>query len=103
MKRILSCLMALVALASPVRAYFLYEISGPVEGVCYGSTYTLCAPLDEKARRSEIARMAGGGEQGEAPAAYAPAAPAPRANNAGYGSAPQGGGFVQVDEEELPF
>ena len=31
-----------------------------------GSTYTLCAPLDEKARRSEIARMAGGGEQGEA-------------------------------------
>ena len=43
------------------------------------------------------------GEQGEAPAAYAPAAPAPRANNAGYGSAPQGGGFVQVDEEELPF
>lgn len=41
MKRILFCLMALVALASPVRAYFLYEISGPVEGVCYGSTYTL--------------------------------------------------------------
>ena len=31
-----------------------------------GSTYTLCAPLDEKARRSEIARMAGGDEQGEA-------------------------------------
>ena len=28
---------------------------------------------------------------------------APHANNAGYGSAPQGGGFVQVDEEELPF
>ena len=42
-------------------------------------------------------------EQGEAPAAYAPAAPAPRANTAAYGSAPQGGGFVQVDEEELPF
>jgi single-strand DNA-binding protein len=42
------------------------------------------------------------GEAGEAPA-YAPAAPAPQPNNAGYGSAPQGGGFVQVDEEELPF
>ena len=49
------------------------------------------------------------GEQGDAAGAYAPAgiapaAPAPQANaNAGYGSAPQGGGFVQVDEEELPF
>ena len=43
------------------------------------------------------------GETGDA-GAYAPAAPAaPHANNAGYGSAPQGGGFVQVDEEELPF
>lgn len=41
------------------------------------------------------------GESGEAPA-YTPA-PAPRANNMGYGAAPQGGGFVQVDEEELPF
>ena len=43
------------------------------------------------------------GEQGEAPAAYAPSAPAAPSANAGYGSAPQGGGFVQVDEEELPF
>ena len=46
-------------------------------------------------------------EQGDmggysAPAAPAPAAPRP-ANNAAYGSQPQGGGFVQVDEEELPF
>ena len=40
------------------------------------------------------------GESGEAPAYTA--APAPRANQ-GYGAAPQGGGFVQVDEEELPF
>ncbi len=40
------------------------------------------------------------GEAGEA-AAFAPAS-APRANQ-GFGSAPQGGGFVQVDEEELPF
>lgn len=47
------------------------------------------------------------GEQGEAAGAYAPqayapaAAPAPQGN--AYGSMPQGGGFVQVDEEELPF
>lgn len=34
-----------------------------------------------------------------APAARPAAAPAP----ASYGNAPQGGGFVQVDEEELPF
>ncbi len=41
------------------------------------------------------------GEQGDA-GAYAPAAP--RANSgAAVGSAPQGGGFVQVDEEDLPF
>ena len=43
------------------------------------------------------------GEAGEAPTAYAPAVPAPQPTNASYGSAPQGGGFVQVDEEELPF
>ena len=42
------------------------------------------------------------GEQGEAPGAYAPAAPASQPAPA-YGGAPQGGGFVQVDEEELPF
>ena len=37
----------------------------------------------------------------------APAAPAPAARNtaapANNGSTPQGGGFVQVDEEEMPF
>ncbi len=42
------------------------------------------------------------GEQGEAAGAYAPAAPAPQPS-ANYGSVPQGGSFVQVDEEELPF
>lgn len=41
------------------------------------------------------------GEAGDS-SAYTPSAPAPRANNAGF-NAPQGGGFVQVDEEELPF
>ena len=44
------------------------------------------------------------GEAGEPAGNYAPAAPAPAPRaNTGYGSAPQGGGFVQVDEEELPF
>lgn len=41
------------------------------------------------------------GEAGEAPA-YSAVPSAPRANPA-MGSAPQGGGYVQVDEEELPF
>ena len=44
------------------------------------------------------------GEQGDMGGYAAPAAPAARpAAPANYGSAPQGGGFVQVDEEELPF
>lgn len=46
------------------------------------------------------------GEQGDMGGYAAPAAPAPAARPAApanYGSAPQGGGFVQVDEEELPF
>ena len=43
-------------------------------------------------------------EQGDMGGYAAPAAPAARpAAPANYGSAPQGGGFVQVDEEELPF
>ena len=54
--------------------------------------------------RAEAAEM--GGSYAPAAPASAPASasqPAAPANNAGYGSAPQGGGFVQVDEEELPF
>ena len=43
------------------------------------------------------------GEAGEAPAYNAPAAAAPRPQNSGVGSAPQGGGFVQVEDEDLPF
>ena len=42
------------------------------------------------------------GEQGDG-SAYAPAAPAAPRPAASAGSAPQGGGFVQVDEEDLPF
>lgn len=41
-------------------------------------------------------------EAGEAPA-YAPAAPAAPRTAPVSAAAPQGGGFVQVDEEELPF
>ncbi len=45
-----------------------------------------------------------GESSGDAGAYAAPAAPAqPRAAGTGYGSMPQGSGFVQVDEEELPF
>jgi len=43
------------------------------------------------------------GEAGEAPAYSAPAASAPRQQSANVGSAPQGGGFVQVEDEDLPF
>lgn len=41
-------------------------------------------------------------EAGEAPA-YVPAAPAAPRTAPASAAAPQGGGFVQVDEEELPF
>ena len=41
-------------------------------------------------------------EQGDT-GSFSPSAPAPRASGAPVGSAPQGGGFVQVDEEDLPF
>jgi len=37
-----------------------------VKMVREGETFTLCAPLDKKARHEELARMAGGGPQGEA-------------------------------------
>ena len=40
MKKLITSLLALVALAMPARA-ILYEISGPVDGTCYGDTYTL--------------------------------------------------------------
>lgn len=41
------------------------------------------------------------GEAGEAPAYNSAPAAAPRQQN--VGSAPQGGGFVQVEDEDLPF
>ena len=78
-------------------------VSGPVTCRTYvGSDGQTRASLEVTA--NEVEFLSSRNDQGEAPAAYAPAAPAPRpAANPAYGSAPQGGGFVQVDEEELPF
>ena len=79
-------------------------VSGPVTCRTYvGSDGQTRASLEVTA--NEVEFLSSRSEMGEA-GGYAPAAPAaaPRpANNAAYGSAPQGGGFVQVDEEELPF
>ncbi|MBQ6256690.1 MAG: single-stranded DNA-binding protein [Clostridia bacterium] len=78
-------------------------VSGPVTCRTYvGNDGQTRASLEVTA--NEVEFLSSRNDQGEAPAAYAPAAPAPRpANIAAYGSAPLGGGFVQVDEEELPF
>ncbi|MBR0227737.1 MAG: single-stranded DNA-binding protein [Clostridia bacterium] len=78
-------------------------VSGPVTCRTYvGNDGQTRASLEVTA--NEVEFLSSRNDQGDAPAAYAPAAPAPRpAANPAYGSAPQGGGFVQVDEEELPF
>jgi len=80
-------------------------VTGPVSCRTYvGNDGQTRASLEVQA--DDVEFLTPRGEQGEAPAAYAPAPSAPRpapAGNTGYGSAPQGGGFVQVDEEELPF
>ena len=51
-------------------------------------------------KKAPVLDLIGGSKKKKAAAPQA--APAPRANSP-YGSAPQGGGFVQVDEEDLPF
>ena len=87
-------------------------VSGPVtcrtyvgnDGQTHASLEVTANEVEFLTSRAEAAEM-GGGYAPAAPAS-APASasrPAAPANNAGYGSAPQGGGFVQVDEEELPF
>ena len=78
-------------------------VSGPVTCRTYvGNDGQTRASLEVTA--NEVEFLSSRNDQGEAPVSYAPAAPAPRpAANPAYGSAPQGGGFVQVDEEELPF
>ena len=81
-------------------------VSGPVTCRTYvGNDGQTRASLEVQADdvefltpRSEQGDMGGYSAPAAAPAAR-PAAPAP----ANYGSQPQGGGFVQVDEEELPF
>ena len=74
------------------------SVVGTVSASAYvGSDGQARASLEVTAEDVEF--LSPRGEAGEAPA-YSPApaaAPAPRA------SVPQGGGFVQVDEEELPF
>jgi single-strand DNA-binding protein len=82
-------------------------VSGPLTCRTYvGSDGQTRASLEVQAddvefltSRSEAAEMGGGYS---APAS-APAQARPAAAPASYGSAPQSGGFVQVDEEELPF
>ncbi len=81
-------------------------VSGPVTCRTYvGSDGQTRASLEVTA--NEVEFLSSRNDQGEAMPAYAPAAPAAPASrpaaNPAYGSAPQGGGFVQVDEEELPF
>ena len=81
-------------------------VSGPVTCRTYvGNDGQTRASLEVTA--NEVEFLSSRNDQGEAPAAYAsaaPAAPASRpAGSPAYGSAPQGGGYVQVDEEELPF
>ena len=77
------------------------SVVGSVSASAYtGSDGQARASLEVQA--DDVEFLTPRGEQGEVPA-YAPAAPASRPANTAYGSAPQGGGFVQVDEEELPF
>jgi single-strand DNA-binding protein len=78
------------------------SVVGPVSCRTYvGNDGQTRASLEVQA--DDVEFLTPRGEAGEAPVAYAPAAPASQPANASYGSAPQGGGFVQVDEEELPF
>ena len=79
------------------------SVVGSVSASAYtGSDGQARASLEVQA--DDVEFLTPKGEQGDmggyAASAAPPARPAAPAN---YGSAPQGGGFVQVDEEELPF
>ena len=80
-------------------------VSGPVTCRTYvGNDGQTRASLEVTA--NEVEFLSSRNDQGDMGTYSAPAAaPAarPAAAPANYGSAPQGGGFVQVDEEELPF
>ena len=76
-----------------------------VVGTVSASAYTAndgTARASLEVQADDVEFLTPRGEAGEAPAYSAPAAPAPR-QNPGVGSAPQGGGFVQVEDEDLPF
>jgi len=79
------------------------SVVGSVSASAYtGSDGQARASLEVQA--DDVEFLTPKGEQGDTGGYAAPAAPAARpAAPANYGSAPQGGGFVQVDEEELPF
>ncbi|MBR0218237.1 MAG: single-stranded DNA-binding protein [Clostridia bacterium] len=79
------------------------SVVGSVSASAYtGSDGQARASLEVQA--DDVEFLTPKGEQGDMGGYAAPAAPAARpAAPANYGSAPQGGGFVQVDEEELPF
>ena len=76
-----------------------------VVGTVSASAYTAndgTARASLEVQADDVEFLTPKGEAGEAPAYNAPAAAAPR-QNANVGSAPQGGGFVQVEDEDLPF
>ena len=79
------------------------SVVGSVSASAYtGSDGQARASLEVQA--DDVEFLTPKGEQGDTGGYAAPPAPAARpAAPANYGSAPQGGGFVQVDEEELPF
>ncbi|MBO4925869.1 MAG: single-stranded DNA-binding protein [Clostridia bacterium] len=77
-----------------------------VVGTVSASAYTAndgTARASLEVQADDVEFLTPRGEAGEAPAYNAPAAAAPRQQNANVGSAPQGGGFVQVEDEDLPF
>ncbi|MBR3015479.1 MAG: single-stranded DNA-binding protein [Clostridia bacterium] len=80
-------------------------VSGPVTCRTYvGNDGQTRASLEVTA--NEVEFLSSRNDQADVGGYAAPAAPAPAARPAApanYGGAPQGGGFVQVDEEELPF
>lgn len=80
-------------------------VSGPVTCRTYvGNDGQTRASLEVTA--NEVEFLSSRNDQGDM-GTYSASAPAPAARPAAapasYGGAPQGGGFVQVDEEELPF
>ena len=78
-------------------------VTGSVSASAYmGSDKQARATLEVNA--DDVEFLTPRGDTGEGSAYSAPAMSAPSAGaGQNYGAVPQGGGFVQVDEEELPF